>query len=91
MITEVPDPPEDNVTLPGLTETDNPEEGDTDVDRLTVPVKLFRLPMLRVDDAEPPVENDTFVGFTESEKSPTLTVTVEEWEREPLTPVTVTV
>ncbi len=88
---EVPLPPEESVTLAGLSETDSPEAGDTDVDRLTVPVKLFRLPRLRADDAELPVENETLVGFAESEKSPTLTVTVAVWVSEPLTPVTVTV
>ncbi len=91
MSVDVPAPPEERATLTGLSETASPEEGVAKVDRLTVPVKLLRLPKLMVDDAEPPVENDTFVGFAESEKSPTLTVTGEEWEREPLTPVTVTV
>ena len=91
VIVEVPLPPEESVTLAGLSETDSPEAGDTDVDRLTVPVKLFRLPRLRVDDAELPVENETLVGFAEREKSPTLTVTVAVWVSEPLTPVTVTV
>jgi len=91
VIVEVPLPPEESVTLAGLSETASPEAGDTDVDRLTVPVKLFRLPRLRVDDAELPVENETLVGFAESEKSPTLTVTVAVWVSEPLTPVIVTV
>jgi len=76
VIVEVPVPPEKSVTLAGLSETDSPEAGDTDVDRLTVPVKLFRLPRVRVDEAELPVENETLVGFAAREKSPTFTVTV---------------
>ena len=91
VIIEVPLPPEDSATLAGLTETVNPEEGDTQAQRLTDPVKLFRLARLMVDDAELPVENETLVGFAEREKSPTLTVTVVAWDKVPLTPVTVTV
>ena len=88
---EVPLLPEESTTLAGFRETDNPEAGVTDVDRLTVPAKLFRLPRFKVDEAELPVDNETLVGFAESEKSPTLTVAVVVWVREPLTPVTVSV
>ena len=76
MRVDVPVPPEANTTLAGLTETDSPETGTIDVERLTVPAKLLRLPRLIVDELELPVANETLVGLADKVKSPTPTVMV---------------
>jgi len=88
---DVPVPPDANATVAGLSDAVKPDDGETDVERFTVPPNPFRLPRLMVDDPEPPVENETLVGLVDSEKSPTPTVTVAECERDALVPVKVTV
>ena len=90
MSVEDPVPPDDKLTVAGFTAADSPEEGDTEVDRDTVPAKLFRLDRLIVDEPEPPVDIARLDGLVEREKSPTPTVMTVVWESEPLVAVIVT-
>ncbi len=67
-----------------------PADGTVAAVRLTVPVKPLREVAVIVDVAEAPVFVETVVGLVAMLKSATLTVTVAEWEREPLAAVMVT-
>ncbi len=90
---EDPEPPEDNVTLVGLSDAVKPE-GVTDEDKETLPEKLLRLARLMI---EVPEEPDWIVRLVEplemlkSGVTTTLTVTVVVCVSDPLVPVTVTV
>ncbi len=86
---EVPVPPEASVTLVGLTELVRPE-GDADVVRPTVPAKPLTPVRVIVEVVGKPVTTVRLDG-AEREKSVTLTVTLAEWDKEPLVATTVTV
>ncbi len=76
--------------LVGLREQVKPA-GDTDEVSATVPVKPFTGATVMVEVAVAPARAETLVGLAVTVKSVTVTVTVAEWDREPLVPVTVTV
>ena len=87
-----PDPPEERPTLAGLSRAVRPDEGETEEERVTVPVKLLRLARLIVDVEEDPAWKLTVDGLLETLKSggtTTVAFTTTEWEIEPLVPVTV--
>ena len=90
MSVDDPVPPDDKLTLAGFRAADSPEEGDTEVDRDTVPAKLSRLDRLIVDEPELPVDIERLDGLVEREKSPMPTVTTVVCENEPLVAVIVT-
>ena len=58
--------------------------------RLTIPAKPFRPLTVMVDDAAMFWVAGTVDGLAAIVKSWTMNVTVAEWDREPLVPVTVT-
>ncbi len=87
---ELADPPELRETGDGLADAPRPE-GATEVDRVTEPVKPFRLPSWTDEVPEEPAKIVMDCGLAEMVKSTTLTVTWTEWERDPMVPVTVTV
>jgi hypothetical protein len=62
----VPDPPE---IVVGLQPTLSPVEGDVEVVRVTVPVKLFTGDTVVVKEADPPELNVTLDGFAATVKS----------------------
>ena len=64
--------------------------GETDEVRATVPVNPFTGATVMVDDPETPTFTVIAVGAAVTEKSVTATLTVAEWDSEPLVPVTVT-
>jgi len=83
-------PPSGRETLEGVIEKIGPSDG-TEPDRLTVPVKLFRLVNVMVDVSDEPGFRDNAVGLAETSKSgPATTVTVVVCIRGPLVPVTFT-
>lgn len=65
--------------------------GETELVRATVPVKPWTGATVMVDVAVAPAATVALVGLAVTVKSFTVTVTVAEWDREPLVPVTVTV
>ncbi len=87
---EVADPPELTVTGDGLTEVVR-LVGTTEVESVTVPVKLLRLAIWIDEVPVDPASMVSEVDPDEMVKSTTLTVTSTEWERDPIIPVTVTV
>ncbi len=87
--TDVPVPPAVSVTLVGLREAVRPE-GETVFERATDPENPVRLARDTVEVLDTPVITFRLVGL-EMLKSETLTVSVVEWEREPLVASTVTV
>jgi len=81
------------VTVVGFTVHDSPA-GVTLPTRLTVPLKLLRLVRVIIEVPEAPCWRAIFDGLEDTVKSGelvTLTVTVVEWDIEPLVPVTLTV
>jgi len=95
---EIPDPPEDSVTLDELRLAVRPEEGDTVVESVTGPAKLLMLARLIVAVAEEPDWNDMLDGLELMLKSGvggggevTVTATLVVCTIGPLVPVTVTV
>jgi hypothetical protein len=84
------DPPEVKLTVAGLMEAVSPV-GVTDVVRLTMPLKPATLSTVIDEVPELPAWMFTVVGLAEIVKSPTWTVTVAVWDREPLVAVMVTV
>ena len=90
---EDPEPPDDNVTLVGLSDAVKPE-GVTEEDKETLPEKPLRLARLMIAVPEEP---DWIVRLVEplemlkSGVTTTLTVTVVVCVSDPLVPVTVTV
>jgi hypothetical protein len=71
----------------------NPVEGETVVERLTVPVNPLTAVTVIVDVPGEPTAMLTLVGLAAMEKSwaaVTVNVTVAEWDRDPLVPVTAT-
>ncbi len=87
------DPPDERVTLVGLT-VDVKPEGETVDESDTVPEKVFKLARLMVAVAEEPdwsVRLEELLEILKSAVLTTLTVTVVEWDNDPLVPVTVTV
>jgi hypothetical protein len=80
------------VTEGTLSVAERPVVGLTDVIRSTVPAKPFRLARLIVDTPLDPALTASDDGLEEMLKSGTVTVTVTiaEWDNEPLVPVTVT-
>ncbi len=85
----MPVPPEVSVTLRGLTELVRPE-GDADVIRPTVPTKPLTLVRVIVEVLAKPVMT-VRLDAAERVKSVTLTVTLVEWDSEPLVATTVMV
>ncbi len=65
--------------------------GETVEVRATVPVNPLTGATVMVEAAAVPALTLTLVGLAVTVKSFTVTVTVAEWDREPLVPVTVTV
>ncbi len=91
---DVADPPEVNVKLVGVQEAVRPVEGVTVLDRVSDPVKPFRLVSVTVDAPDEPTGKVTVEGLAVTLKSGgaiTVTLIVTTWDREPLVPVTVTV
>ena len=89
-----PEPLEVRPTIVGLRDAVSPEDGETDVARLTVPAKLLRLARLMVEVADDPAWKLTLEGLPETVKSGGITTfagTTSECEIEPLVPVRVTV
>lgn len=68
-----------------------PAEGDTEEDRVTALLNPLTEETVIVDEPLPPTFRATLVGLAPILKSVMVKVTVVEWEREPLVPVTVTV
>jgi hypothetical protein len=60
------------------------------LDNATVPVNPCNAVIVTVEDPAVPATTVTLVGLAEIVKSCTVKVTVAEWERLPLVPVTVT-
>ena len=90
---EDPEPPDDNVTLVGLSDAVKPE-GVTEEDKETLPEKPLRLARLMIAVPEEPDWIVRLVELLEMLKSgvtTTLTVTVVVCVSDPLVPVTVTV
>jgi hypothetical protein len=88
---EVPEAPRETVV--GMHVAVRPD-GLTEVVRATLPVKPFTLAMVITTSAEEPTVKLTLVRLAEIVKSGdgvTLKVTDAEWDREPVTPVTVAV
>jgi hypothetical protein len=84
----------ERATLVGLRAQVRPVEGDTVADRETVPVKPFTAAIVIVDVPGEPTTAETVEGLALTVKSGaavTVKVTVAEWDRDPLTPVTLTV
>ena len=75
----------------GLKEQVRSVAGETVKVRLTVPVNPFNGATVMVEDPELLWAIATMVGLAWTMKSSTVTLTVAEWDREPLVPVTVTV
>ena len=65
--------------------------GETELVSATVPVKPLTGATVMVEVAAAPTLMVAVVGLAATVKSFTVTVTVAEWDREPLVPVTVTV
>ncbi len=86
---EEPVPPGLRLTPAGLMEAVRPERFDVEV-RVIVPVKPARLLRVMAEVPELPAWMVTVPGLAEMVKSPTPTVTVVVWERDPLVAVTVT-
>jgi len=86
---DVPVPPELTTILVGDKEAVRPA-GDAEVERPTVPVKPFTLETVIVVVLASPVTTVRLDG-AEIAKSVTVTVTLTEWESDPLVPRTVTV
>ncbi len=89
---EDPDPPDERVTLVGLTDAVRPE-GETVDESVTIPEKPFKLARLTVAVPEEPDWNVRLEvpDMLKSGVTTTPTVTVVEWDKDPLVPVTVTV
>src|SRR6266487_3874625 len=83
---ELPELP--RVTLVGTSEQVGPD-GETDSDRLTVPVNPLRELTVIVSVPVAPEFTMKLDGFAENAKSCTVNVRVVEWDRAPLVPVTV--
>lgn len=95
MRVEVAEPPWVSVMLAGLKATLGPPvtTGDTVNVRLIVPVNPLRLFRVSVDMPDPPAVMATEDGLAEILKSfpwVTVTATVMEWDRDPLSPLTTT-
>jgi len=78
-----------NTMLEGVRVQVRPAGETVDV-RATVPVNPFTGATVMVDDPETPTLTVIAVGAAVTEKSVTATLTVAEWDSEPLVPVTVT-
>ncbi len=74
---ELPDPFWDSVTLAGLVDAVS-DDGDTAVDRATLPVKPPRLFRLIVEVPDWPAKTVMLDELAETEKSTTLTMTWRE-------------
>ncbi len=88
-----PDPPEERVTLVGLSEADSPD-GETEADRLTVPVKPLRLVRLITDVPEEPdwmVRLDGLLDILKFVAGALIVISVEEVPVSPFESVTVSV
>jgi hypothetical protein len=83
---DVPDPPGVKVMLVGLRLAVRPVDGDTMVERVTVPWKPPRLEIVIVDCVGP-AGKKSCVGFAVMLKSATPTVRIVEWDSGPLIPV----
>ena len=80
-----PDPPEERVTLVGLSEEDRPD-GETEADRLTVPLKPLRLVRLITDVPEEPDWIVRLEGLLDILKSVAGGLTVTRVEEVPVSP-----
>ena len=88
-----PEPPEERVTLVGLSEADRPD-GETEADRLTVPVKPLRLVRLITDVPEVPdwmVRLDGLLDILKSVVGGLTVISLEEVPVSPFESVTVSV
>jgi len=83
----VPEP----VTLVGVSVHVKPVVGETVAARLTTPLNPWSAVTVIVEVPAVPALTLTAVGLAVTVKSWIVTVTVAEWERLPLVPVTVTV
>ena len=92
MSVELTDPLEGGVTLIGFSESDGPRwtAGETVEPRLTVDVNPFTLIIDIAGVADDPRFRVMLMADDVMLKSPTLTVTMTEWESVPLMPVIVT-
>ncbi len=90
MRVEDADPPGLRLTVVGDSEVVSPE-GETELDRVIVPVNPAKLVRLIVAVFELPAWTVTEPGVDDIVKSPTPTVMVVVWESWPLVAVTVTV
>jgi hypothetical protein len=79
------------VILEGLIEHVSLAEGDTASERETVPVNPSTGATVMVDAPVSPARMIVLPGLAVRVKSWTVTVSVTEWDRPPLVPVTVTV
>jgi len=79
------------VTLVGVRVQVRPVAGDTVAVRATTPLKPWRAVTVIVEVPEAPARTVTAVGLAAIVKSWIVKVTVAEWVRLPLVPVTVTV
>ena len=77
--------------LDGVRVQVNPVAGEIEDVRATVPVNPFTGATVMVEVAAVPAGVVTAVGAAVTVKSFTVTVTVAEWDKLPLVPVTVTV
>ncbi len=77
MRVETPEPPEDKVRLAGLREAVGPD-GDTVAVRMTVPAKPLTLFSWSCEVPVVPLSKMIDVGFEDTEKSTTATVTCTE-------------
>ena len=80
-----PDPPDERVTLVGLSEADIPD-GETEADRLTVPVKPLRLVRLITDVPEVPDWMVRLDGLLDILKFVAGALTVTRLEELPVSP-----
>ncbi len=87
---DVPGVPVNSETNVGLSEQVGPE-GETEADSVTVPVKPLVPVTVTTDVPDNPDWIDREAGFATMLKSVTITEITNEWDAEPLLPVTVTV
>ncbi len=87
---EVTEPPGESVTVFRLNDSVGPTD-DTAAVKFTEPAKPLIPDVVIADEPEEPAFMVNSAGSVERVKSTTFTVTVTEWERPSLTPVTVTV
>jgi hypothetical protein len=88
VIVEEPEVP--RVIDVGLKEQLAPDEGETDADRLTAPMKPLGVATVIVEDVDPPTASPIVEGEAVNPKSGTRTLMTSDRTKEPLVPVTAT-